>query len=152
VAIPNKLAAALREYRAASIFSADSDYVFCTDSGKPLGWSNVHRDALSAAVKPAKLYSPQPTVHDLRHTFASMLIADGATVEYVRGSSGIPMPLPLSGSTHTSSTRFGLRVNPGEDARSLWKHFGNSASGYIGFQRVRRSGQYGGLPGLFYSR
>ena len=77
------LAKMLREYRASTIYKADTDYVFTTGSGKPLGWSNVERRALHSAVTRAKLREPRPRFHDLRHTFVSLLIAQGADVVFV---------------------------------------------------------------------
>jgi hypothetical protein len=62
--------------------------VFTTDSGGPLAWPNVDTFALGRAVSAAKLPEPKPRFHDLRHTFASTLIADGADVEYVSGQLG----------------------------------------------------------------
>jgi integrase len=81
------LAKMLREHRARSPFSADDDYVFTTGSGKPYGWSNVDRELKSACDR-AKLAEPKPRFHDLRHTFASLLIAQGANVVYVSGQLG----------------------------------------------------------------
>jgi len=77
------LASILKEHKASTIYKADSDYVFTTGTGKPLGWSNVERFGLHAASKRAKLRSPHPAMHDLRHTFASLLIAGKANVKYV---------------------------------------------------------------------
>ena len=57
--------------------------MFTTGSGKPPGWSNVERYALHSAARRAKLRSPRPAMHDLRHTFASLLIAGKADVKYV---------------------------------------------------------------------
>lgn len=56
----------LREFRAACLFSQDTDYLFHTETGQPLGWSNVDRYALGSAVKAAKLSEPAPRFHDLR--------------------------------------------------------------------------------------
>lgn len=78
----------LREHRLASPYSEDLDYVFTTGTGEPFGWSNVTRRGLHKAVKNAKLKDPRPRFHDLRHTYASLLIAQGANVEFVRSQLG----------------------------------------------------------------
>jgi integrase len=82
------LASLLREYKASTVYKDDSDYIFTTGTGKPMGWSNVVRNGLHAASKRAKLRSPQPTFHDLRHTFVSLLVAQGADVVFVSGQVG----------------------------------------------------------------
>jgi integrase len=78
----------LREHRLASPFSEDLDYIFTTGTGEPFGWSNVTRRGLHKAVQNAKLKEPRPRFHDLRHTYASLLIAQGANVEFVRSQLG----------------------------------------------------------------
>jgi integrase len=78
----------LREHRLASPYSEDLDYVFTTGTGEPFGWSNVTRRGLHKAVKNARLKDPRPRFHDLRHTYASLLIAQGANVEFVRSQLG----------------------------------------------------------------
>jgi hypothetical protein len=60
----------------------------CTASGQPMGWSNVIRRGLHKAVENAKLRDPRPRFHDLRHTFASLLIGQGADVVYVSRAMG----------------------------------------------------------------
>jgi integrase len=49
-------------------------FVFATRNGTGLQ-RKVARAALDRAVKAANLAAPKPTLHDLRHTHASMLIA-----------------------------------------------------------------------------
>lgn len=74
-----QLAALLKRHKLASAFSADSDYVFTTGLGTPLGYRNIERRGLTHAAKAAGLeHDGQPPlrVHDLRHTFASHLIID----------------------------------------------------------------------------
>ncbi len=65
----------------ASPFKADDDYVFPTDRGTPLDGRNMVRTVFESALKGAKL--PQSRFHHLRHTFASLLIAQGAHVNYI---------------------------------------------------------------------
>ena len=88
VAIPDELVRMLREYRASTSYKSDGDHLFTTSTGKPIGWNNVDRDCLRATVKAAKLRSPWPTFHDLRHTFASLLIANGCDAKTVSTAMG----------------------------------------------------------------
>jgi integrase len=71
----------LEEHRAGSRFTAPDDFVFASQRGTPLHWRNVARRALQPALKDAGL--PHLRWHDLRHTFASLLIAQGANIVYV---------------------------------------------------------------------
>jgi integrase len=75
------LARLLEAHRKQSMFKAAGDYVFATQLGTPLHWANVSKRALKPALKKAGI---QPIRwHDLRHTFASVLIAGGANVVFV---------------------------------------------------------------------
>jgi integrase len=88
VYIPPFLVQVLREQKARSPFSKDSDYVFTTGSGKPFGWSNVDRQGLHKASERANLREPRPRFHDLRHTFVSIQIAQGRSSTYVANQIG----------------------------------------------------------------
>jgi integrase len=86
--------AALREHREASAFKGSTDYVFASRVGTPLHWRNVARRALNPALARAGI---EPLRwHDLRHTFASLLIGSGANVVFTsrqlgHGSSDITL-------------------------------------------------------------
>src|SRR5205085_4463146 len=54
-------------------FNPDA-FLFASENGTGLE-RKVARAALDRAVKTAKLAAPKPTLHDLRHSHASMLIA-----------------------------------------------------------------------------
>jgi integrase len=85
------LATMLAEHRIASRFSQDVDPVFSSAVGTPLLRSNVRHRILQPAVKRAGLHGAErPTLrtHDLRHTFASLLIATGASVVFVAAQMG----------------------------------------------------------------
>ena len=74
-----QLGAVLKRLKLASAHATDSDYVFATATGTPLGFRNVERRGLGAAADNAGLNpdnQPRLRVHDLRHTFASHLIID----------------------------------------------------------------------------
>jgi integrase len=75
------LAKALSHHREASQFRKPDDYVFTTRGGTPLHWANISVRALKPALRRAGL-SPIRW-HDLRHTFASLLIAGGANITFV---------------------------------------------------------------------
>ena len=88
------LAEALARHRQASRFDQASDFVFASQTGTPLHWRNVSRRALKPALAKANI---EPLRwHDLRHTFASLLIGGGANVVFVsrqlgHGSSDITL-------------------------------------------------------------
>jgi integrase len=74
-----QLGALLKREKLASFHSGESDYVFTTVMGKPLGFRNVERRALRRAAVGAGLNKEGQVplrFHDLRHTFASHLIID----------------------------------------------------------------------------
>jgi integrase len=72
----------LREHRLASSFSGEGDPVFASASGSALDHRNASRRGLEPAVKRAKI-GRRVTMHDLRHTFASLLVAEGLNVVFV---------------------------------------------------------------------
>jgi integrase len=75
------LAKALSQHRDDSQFREPEDYVFTTQVGTPLHWANISVRVLKPALKRAGI---QPLRwHDLRHTFASLLIAGGANITFV---------------------------------------------------------------------
>jgi len=92
VVLTRTLAKVLREHKAASAHSLDEDYVFATATGRPLSWSNVVRRGLHEAVTRAKLKGSRPRWHDLRHTYASLLISQGADVVFVSRQLGHASP------------------------------------------------------------
>jgi len=83
----SSLARLLTEHRLASRFSSDEDPVFASSAGTPLGRRNLERRGMDVAVLRAGLDRVpgrrRPTLHDLRDTFASMLIAQGLDVVFV---------------------------------------------------------------------
>ena len=122
VHIPPFLVQMLREHKAGSPFSKDSDYVFTTGSGKPFGWSNVDRQGLRKACERAKLREPYPTFHQLRHTFVSILIAQGRPVPYVANQIGDSVETTLRTYAHL----FGEAAHADESRAAMEAAFGNS--------------------------
>jgi integrase len=85
----------LREYRLASPFSSDRDFVFGSAVGTGLDRHNVSRRGLAAAVKRADVAEPgraKITMHQLRHCFASLLIAQNLNVVFVSRQLGHASP------------------------------------------------------------
>jgi len=61
-----------------------SDFVFASRVGTPLHYRNVSRRGLDPAVRRAGLEAGERLrFHDLRHTFASLLVAEGLNVVFV---------------------------------------------------------------------
>jgi integrase len=75
IAMPATLATALREHQLASPFSDEDDLIFANEKGSPLDGHNFVRRVFEPALRRAGL--PKIRFHDLRHTFASLLIAQG---------------------------------------------------------------------------
>ncbi len=73
VSVPPELASMLRAWKLRCPVSGTLDLVFCTAEGKPIRRSNALRNGLWPALTRAELR--RVTMHSLRHSFASMLIA-----------------------------------------------------------------------------
>jgi integrase len=85
----------LREHKLASAFARPTDYVFASYVGTPLYWRNVSKRGLEVAVKRAGLDCDgraRLRFHDLRHTFASLLIAEGSNVVFASRQLGHASP------------------------------------------------------------
>jgi integrase len=86
------LVAVLAAYRLGldPALSSDAALVFATATGKPLSWRNVTRSALGLAIERSGI---EPLRwHDMRHAFASILIAQGLDVVYVSRQLGHASP------------------------------------------------------------
>jgi integrase len=75
VALTPTLVSALRRYRLASRFKADDELIFPSERGTPLDGRNLVQRQFAPALRKAGL--PHMRFHDLRHTYASLLIAQG---------------------------------------------------------------------------
>jgi integrase len=75
------LAQALRQHRTESAFNRPDDYVFTTRTGTPHHAPHIGMRVLKPALERAGIQSVR--WHDLRHTFASLLIAGGANITFV---------------------------------------------------------------------
>jgi integrase len=89
------LAAILGEHRGASRYPGDHDPVFASRNGTPIAQRNAQRRGMKAAAQAAGLERPGAKtlrMHDLRHTFASLLISQGANVVFVSRQLGHASP------------------------------------------------------------
>jgi integrase len=78
----------LREHRLASNHSLDNDPVFANAAGRPFEHRNVQARGFDKAAERAGINQDgngrrKATFHDLRHTYASLLISQGADVVHV---------------------------------------------------------------------
>lgn len=62
------------------------DFVFCQTDGRPLDPDNLYHRDFQRILARAKLRSIR--IHDLRHTFASILVATGHNLKYVQNQMG----------------------------------------------------------------
>jgi len=67
------------------------DLVFPNESGKPLHHGNMLRRHFYPALKKANI--PRIRFHDLRHTYASLLIEQGENIKYVQNQLGHASPM-----------------------------------------------------------
>jgi integrase len=75
VALPKTLRDELEAWWKESSYRDPGDYVFASSTGTPLDGRGMIRDVFEPARKKAKL--PAVRFHDLRHSYASILIAQG---------------------------------------------------------------------------
>lgn len=124
VVLMPELAKLLRRHELAARHSGPEDFIFGSALGRPLHFRNVQRRGMDEAVERAKLDKGKrdPTMHDLRHSFASMLIAQGLDVVFVSRQLGHASPATT---LRVYASEFD-RVRSAETARSaLSAGFGN---------------------------
>ena len=81
IAMPQTLVNALRLHLMASEYSGEDDLIFPNGKGRPQDGQNLVRREFKPALRRAGL--AQIRFHDLRHTFASLLIAQGEHPKYI---------------------------------------------------------------------
>jgi integrase len=82
------LAVELRKHLLVSENTSPGALVFVRSTGRGHDHRNIGGRVLARAVERAKLTAPAPTFHDLRHTHASALIAQGWDIESVSARLG----------------------------------------------------------------
>jgi integrase len=95
VVLMPSLAALLHKQRIRSSHGGPTDPVFAIASGRPMYYRNVTRRGLAAAMTKAALAregEPRLRFHDLRHTYASLLIAQGLNVVFISRQLGHASP------------------------------------------------------------
>lgn len=71
----------------APLLGKPGDWLFTTQTGRPVAYPNFYGRVWKPACQRAG-YDPVPGLHALRHTFASWMIAEGATLEQVQDQLG----------------------------------------------------------------
>jgi integrase len=84
--------AALRRHRLATGRPRDGELVFADEAGDPLTPNGRPRHAFIRAVRAARVGEPAPKLHDLRHAYATALLAAGLTVHAVADLLGHSSP------------------------------------------------------------
>jgi integrase len=79
----------LREHRIASPHSQEGDYVFAAETGNAPDARSIRRRGFEAACERAGI---EISFHELRHTFASILIGQGEDATYVSDQMGHSSP------------------------------------------------------------
>jgi integrase len=95
VVLMPSLATLLCEHRGRASHGGATDPVFATATGRPMYYRNVTRRGLAAALTKAGLAregEPRLRFHDLRHTYASLLIAQGLNVVFISRQLGHASP------------------------------------------------------------
>jgi len=85
-----KMIQALKEWKLACPPN-DLDLVFPSKSGEPIDDSTLVRNFFKPALKKAGL--PTIRFHDLRHTYASLLIEQGENIKYIQSQLGHSSPV-----------------------------------------------------------
>ena len=68
----------------------DEDLIFPNEAGQPLNYSNMVQRYFLKALQDAEI--PRLRFHDLRHTYASLLIEQGENIKYVQTKLGHSTP------------------------------------------------------------
>jgi integrase len=92
----------------------DKKLVFPRDDGAPWkahDWQNWRRRTFADAIKPTGLEHARP--YDLRHSFASLLLAEGRTIHYVAKQLGHSALMTMNTYGHViDELEDEVRVNP----------------------------------------
>jgi integrase len=69
----------------------DEDLVFPNEAGQPLNYSNMVQRYFLKALREAKI--PRVRFHDLRHSYASLLLGQGENIKYIQNQLGHSSPM-----------------------------------------------------------
>lgn len=133
-----QLARELDAVRDAACFSDDRDLVFTATSGQTIGHRNITGRGLGKTADRAGLEGV--TFHALRHTFASILIAQGRDPVFVSRQWATRTPRSRCGSTRTCltpSVTHEMRGGPRARVRAA-RQPRSCSSGLIGWSRGGR--------------
>jgi integrase len=127
VVLAPALATLLKRHRLASPHAGQTDFVFVTAVGTPFYSRNVSSRGLEKAAQRAGI-DGEPTLrfHDLRHTYASALIAGGEDVYWVAKQLGHADP---SVTLRTYAHEFSKRSHAARTAETLDGLFGAALAG-----------------------
>lgn len=89
--VPPALIQVLREHKMRSAFKADSDLCFATENGRADNLQNVMKRGLAVALKRAGI-KRATSLHDLRHGYASAMLASGVPITRVSALLGHASP------------------------------------------------------------
>ena len=96
VVLMPELAQVLQEHRSGSRYPEPHDYAFTGVDGRPLNWRSVETTGFNATLKRANVAMDErekkPVLHDCRHTFASLLIAQGLDIVFISRQLGHANP------------------------------------------------------------
>ena len=81
---------ALALWKLASPYNKDEDMVFANEAGEPMNYSNMVQRYFQKALRDAKL--KRIRFHDLRHTYASLLLQQGENIKYIQNQLGHSSP------------------------------------------------------------
>jgi integrase len=111
----------LAEWRMRSGRPADKRLVFPREDGGPWkahDWQNWRRRTFADAIKPTGLEHARP--YDLRHSFASLLLAEGRTIHYVAKQLGHSALMTMNTYGHViDKLEDELRVDPEKEIRRV---------------------------------
>jgi len=112
------------------ITAPDDGLVFTSPQGKRLHYGNWRRRVWAPALKAAGLLDPQPTPHDLRHTYGSWLGEAGVPERQIAALMGHATTRSVGRYVHATEARFDqARDALGVPSNKSARHSGKAAPG-----------------------
>ena len=111
IKIPRKLKLILREWQLKAKPN-ENDLIFCNEAGNYLDQNNIAKRLFKPCLRRSGLNSIR--FHDLRHTYASLMLSEGATINYVQKQLGHSTPVV------TLNTYSHLMPEALKDCTDLW--------------------------------